>query len=146
MRDLYHNFRAITSLEPTGRTSDASGTAVDMLGFDSCLVVIDFGDFGVNFNGSNYVEIQLEHSDDSTTWADVETADILRAETAAIANGTVYRPPNANLGNSPGVATVGYIGNKRYLRGVASYVGTHGAATSVSVVMLLGNASYRPVV
>ena len=146
MRDLYHNLRAVTSVEPTGRTSDATGTSVDMRGFDSCLVVIDFGDFGVNFNGSNYVEAQLEHSDDATTWADVETADIMRAETAAIANGTVYRPPNANLGNAPGAATVGYIGNKRYIRGVLNYVGTHGSATSVSVVAILGNASHRPVV
>ena len=146
MRDLYHNLRAVTSVEPTGRTSDATGTSVDMRGFDSCLVVIDFGDFGVNFDDSNHVQIQLEHSDDNTTWTDVVAADVLRASTAAISDGTVYRPPNANLGNAPGAATVGYIGNKRYLRAIADHVGTHGASTSVSVVMLLGNASYRPVV
>lgn len=146
MRDLYHNFLSVSTLAPTARNTNANGATVDLLGYDSCLMVVDIGGGGVAFTDTNYIEVQLEHSDDGSTWADVVTGDVQRASTDAVANGVVIRPPNQLINVVVGVETVGYIGNKRYVRGSVNFQGTHSTATSISIVALLGNASYRPVV
>ena len=48
-------------------------------------------------------------------------------------------------GEAPSIASVGYIGGKRYIRAVANFSGTHGTATPLSVSVIKGHARNNPV-
>ena len=40
----------------------------------------------------------------------------------------------------------GYIGNKRYLKGIATPTGTHTNGTPIGILAMRDSAAYRPVV
>ena len=44
---------------------------------------------------------------------------------------------------TPSVATVAYIGDKRYVRAMANFSGTHGTATPYSVTAIRGHARHN---
>ncbi len=138
MRDLKNNIGVVQSLAPAARDADANGTGVDLQGFESATVIIDMGAEGITLSTTNKIEIELEHSDDDSTYTDVAAADVIGASSGTI--GTF----DAN-GEIPAVSSVGYIGGKRYIRAVANFSGTHGTATPLGVSVVKGHARSNPV-
>ena len=63
--------------------------------------------------------------------ATVGTGGIVKSLTAAHASPTVDR--------------VGYLGNKRYLKVLADFSGTHGTGTPIAVVVAKGHPASAPV-
>jgi hypothetical protein len=97
---------------------------------------------GITLSTTNKIEIELEHSDDDATYTDVtSSADVIGATPDS--NG-VIATFDAN-GEAPSIASVGYIGGKRYIRAVANFSGTHGTATPLSVSVIKGHARNNPV-
>ena len=142
MRDLKNNIGVVQSLAPAARSSDADGTGVDLQGFESATIVIDMGAEGITLSSTNKIEIELEHSDDNSTFTDVtSSADVIGATPDS--NGVIATFDD--VAEAPAVSTVGYIGGKRYIRAVANFSGTHGTATPLAVSVIKGHARSNPV-
>ena len=142
MRDLKTNIGVVQSLAPAERSSDANGTGVDLQGFASATIVIDMGAEGITLSSTNKIEIELEHSDDNSTFTDVtSSADVIGATPDS--NGVIATFDD--VAEAPAVSTVGYIGGKRYIRAVANFSGTHGSATPLAVSVIKGHARSNPV-
>lgn len=123
-RDLYNNIGVTASIVPAVYTATATGTGVDVRGFQSATVVINTG----AVVASGLFTPKLQESDDNSAWSDVATTDLL---------GTF-----ANLAASTAVR-VGYKGSKRYLRPVLTYVS--GTSIAAGAVIVLGHAELAPV-
>jgi hypothetical protein len=142
MQDLKNNIGVVQSLAPAARDADANGTGVDLQGFESATVVIDMGAEGITLSSTNKIEIELEHSDDNSTFTDVtSSADVIGATPDSSGVIATFDDP----AEAPAIASVGYIGGKRYIRAVANFSGTHGTATPMSVSVIKGHARKNPV-
>ena len=119
--DLYSNVSAVLSLNESDVEASATGTSVDLRGFDSVKIVM-ICRRGIAFNNTNHVVFVLQESDDDSTWADVANAADVQG-VAAISNGQVWRVPNG-AADSWATGEVGYVGSKRYLRVDVDEVGT----------------------
>lgn len=123
MHKLFDNTKVLASLVPAVRTADANGTGVDTLGYRDGMLVVSVGDIDLANADETYV-IELEESDDNSTFSDVATISV-----------------TITADNQVGVARVSELNvtRKRYLRAVLNVGGTT-PSIPVSAVFLLGEA------
>ncbi len=120
---LFDNIKAIASLVSATRTADANGTGVDTQGYRDGMLVVQAGDIDLANADETYV-IELEESDDNSTWSDVTSISV----TITADNQTgVARIPELN------------VVRKRYLRAVLNVSGTT-PSIPCSAVFLLGES------
>lgn len=130
IRDVYNNEDVLNSLLPAVRTADTNGTGVDLRNFDGNLINFNVGAPGITLDASNRIELNIEESDDDSTYNAVADVDMLGGTTGGIATGCVaILTGNAQASKS---IQAQYIGTKRYVRGKIEMVGTHGTGTSIS--------------
>lgn len=123
MRDIYHHLAAVAAV-PSGSKADAvNGSAIDLKGFDSALVVVNTG----TISGDGDFSFKLQESDTTTggDFADVDAADVLGEAPATLAANSAYR--------------LGYIGSKRkrYIRVAITKEG--GTSIQLGAVAILGH-------
>lgn len=120
LRDMFNNTAVKTSLVPAVRTNgSATGTAVDLRGFDAAVVSVSFGAYT---DGSHTPSLQ--HSVDGVSFTDVAVTDV---------TGDFTIVDSGAGGNN--VQSVGYIGQQRYLRVLMTVTGaTSGAASGATIV------------
>ena len=139
--DLANNTAVALSYKPTVTTAAANGTGVDLQGYKSATLVAFIGAEGDTLSGSVYFEISLEHSDDNSTFTDVTQSDITNG---TIASGGIWLKLDGTSGGDPDttglVTQVGYIGGKRYIRGVIAKTGTHSNGTPIGLMVVKGDA------
>ncbi len=60
-KDLYHDFRATSVLNPISVSNDATGngTGTDLLGYKGALMICSVGAVGALFDASNYLTITV---------------------------------------------------------------------------------------
>lgn len=114
------------------RAADADGTAVDLQGFGAALILLSIGAGGITFDATNRLDIILEHSEDSSTWAAVAQADV---NGATVATGGIVRSLIAAKAAAD-VQEIDYIGNRRYVRLRLDFGGTHGTGTPIAATVL----------
>lgn len=134
MRDLANSIAVVETLASATRTASADGTGIDLQGFESATVIAQIGAEGITLSGTDYITFKLEHSDDDSTYTAVATADVVEG---TVSSG-VFATFDDNA-EAPAVATIGYIGGKRYVRAVVSYEGTHGTGTPSNAVIVKGH-------
>ena len=143
MKDMSNSIATAVSLVSAVRTAAANGTGVDLQGYESATLIADVGAEGDTLSSSVYFEISLEHSDDNSTFTDVAQADIVDG---TISSGGIWLKLDGTAGGNPDTAgeiyRVGYIGGKRYIRGVLAKTGTHSNATPISLFVVKGNARH----
>jgi hypothetical protein len=141
MRSLLRNIDVVESINPvavgttgTGKT----GNAVDRAGYQSVVLAFSYG--AITATGAAFTATVL-HSDSATaaSFTSVADADLVGTE--------------ASVGVAAGVRTdgvgdnitkrIGYIGNKRYVKGKITSTVT--AATPVSCQVILGDPNNAPV-
>ena len=129
MRDLKSNIATAQGLVATlSGTTPASGNVVDLQGFDSVAVAVQTGtvtDAGTTVGFT----VKLQESD---TTADADFSDVSGATLSV----------TADTDDNVAVGVIGYVGESRYLRVVAT--GTTGTDATVSCQFILGNASQTP--
>ena len=143
--DLANNTAVALSYKPTVTTAAANGTGVDLQGYKSATLVAYIGAEGDTLSASVYFEISLEHSDDNSDWSDCAQADITNGSIAAggiwlKVDGTGTAGTSCNPDSTGTVTQVGYIGGKRYVRGVIAKTGTHSNGTPIGLLVVKGNA------
>lgn len=128
MNKIFDNIKAVASLVSAVRTADANGTGVDTKGYNDAMLVVQAGDIDLANADETYV-IELEESDDNSTWSDVSGVSV-----------------TITADNQTGVARVRELNvtRKRYLRAVLNVGGTTPSFPG-SAVFLLGEAYAGPV-
>jgi len=122
-QDLKSNIDIAASLAPAARTATASGTGVDLRGYESAVAAFVVGTVT---DGAHTPSV--EESDDNSAFTAVAAADLL-GTLAALASNTVQR--------------VGYRGGKRYIRAKVTASGATTGAVDAAVV-IRGDAVQRP--
>ena len=120
IRDLLHKTMVTPSLYPAARVNGtATGTAVDLRGYDAAMIVVTFGAWT---DGTHTPS--LEHSMDNSSFTTCGTSDLDGSFTAV----------SSSAGNNS-VQQAGYIGSQRYVRVKMTTTGaTTGAVSSASVI------------
>lgn len=140
MRDFYNNATTKVLLPCAAYNADNTPAAVDLLGYGNALIAISVGVGGITFDSTNKIEFKLTHSNDDSTYTAVAQTDIVGA---TVATGGIIKSLVAAHGTAS-VTKVGYIGNKRYLKLLADFSGTHGTATPLSSTLVLGLPAILP--
>lgn len=137
-RDLHNNIKTVTSLVPATRTADANGTGVDTSGFESVEAVVALGQSGDTLSGSVKLDLELEESDDDSTYTDVALADMIGGVSAGNF-GTIDAATEDEK-----IYRVGYRGRKKYVRPVLNFTGTHTNGIPCAAMVILGNPRHAP--
>ena len=142
LRDLYSNVGPVQLLKPATYTSDQNSASVDLQNFNSCVLGAMVGASGDTLSGSVYILLELEESDDNSTWSDCADAS-LSAAVSGLNTGTFAKIDDA--AEDEAMYFVGYKGNKRYVRVVLNVVGTHTNGTPAGLFAIKGDAEKLPI-
>lgn len=143
--DLKSKISVVNAITPAVRTTDNTPAAIDMLGYNSAVIVTNVGAGGVTFTSTDKIEFKLTHSDDDSTYAAVESTDVIMPYGETLASGGIFRSFTAAKAAADTVChTVGYVGKKRYLKILADFSGTHGTGTAMSCTVIQGNQLHSP--
>ncbi len=134
--DLYNNVLPTRALQiQTITGSPLNSGDVDLAGYYSAQVVVDFGDIdemGASPVGAAKIDIKLEHADDDGTgaagaYANVALADVIGP--TSVSSGVVASPTT-----DAAVARFGYVGGKRFIKVTLTPTGlTNGGPVGVWV-------------
>ena len=136
-----NNFKVVTSIVPAVRNADTNGTGVDTQGYNSLTLFAVVGDSADTLSGTNKIEIEMEESDDNSSYTDVSNAEV-EGYVSATNTGT-FGLINAPTGDQT-TFVGGYKGGKRYARPVLNFSGTHSTGTPIGVIGVLSNPKYPP--
>ena len=143
MKDMSNTIATAVSLKGAVYTAGANGTGVDLQGYESATLMASVGAEGDTLSSSVHFELSLEHSDDNSTFTDVAQADITDG---TISSGGIWLKLDGTAGGNPDttgdVFRVGYVGGKRYIRGVLAKTGSHSNGTAISMIVVKGNARH----
>lgn len=140
MRDLHNNLSVVRVLDAATITADGAGDAdVDLQGYNGCEMIVVVGASGDTLSGSVKISLELEESDDDTTYTDVADADILGATGAGSGQFALIDDPSED----DTVYSAGYIGDKRYLRLIVNVTGTHTNGTPIGACAIRGHGRHK---
>lgn len=142
-KDLINLLLKTQVVDPAAATADANGASVDMLGYNSVMFLALVGETGDTLDGSNYIELELEESDDDSTFTDCADADV--RDTVTGTNTGTFALINAAAEDDT-LYYAQYTGSKRYVRPVINVTGTHTNGTPIGIVALQGGADVLPAV
>lgn len=122
--DIKNHLSVVQSIAPAAYTATATGTGVDLAGFDAAAVQITVGAVA-----NNAFSVEVQESDASGSgYTAVATADLDGTEPATLTAATT--------------TLIGYHGIKRYIRAVATDTAAGDAVFGVSVIR--GNGRVKP--
>lgn len=127
MKDLYHNILVTQILVPATATVNKTSTSIDLQGHVGASVVFAVGASGDTLSGSVYWTLNLEHSDDNSSFSACTTADVYNSAASIVID---------SASEDELAYVFGYKGTKRYVRGVATKTGTHTNGTPIGIVAL----------
>jgi len=128
MRDLANNIGVALALAPAVQSATIKGNTVDTAGFGSMAFVINTG--AIAAAGDFTVKVQ-----ESDTTTDGDFTDAVETD---LTGDTLPATLEADASYK-----VGYVGNKRYIRIVATKNG--GTSVAIGAVAVKGHAENRPV-
>lgn len=138
MLDFENNLKHTLAFTPAAVTSGQQSASADMLGFGVCawyvLVGVDSG-----LDGSNYISLELEESDDDSTFTDVADGDM----TNATGGGSGQFALIDSTAEDAAVFLTEYRGGSRYVRAVLNITGT--VNCPIGVLAVRGAYKYPPV-
>lgn len=140
MRDLHTLFTRDVAIGNATYSADTTPAAIDLQGFDAAEILLDIGVGGITFTGVNKVDFVLTHSDDGSTYTNVADADLLGV--SGTSNGIIKSLIAAHA--AAATYRFGYIGNKRYLKLLADFSGTHATGTPIAASVLKGRPHLTP--
>ena len=141
MRDMYNNLLPAIAIAAAAYDADNTPDAVDLFEFDSALVEIGVGVGGITFSDTDKIEFVLTHSNDDSSYDAVELVDVQGP--VSVADGIIKTLNSAHAAAS--LSRVGYVGGRRYLKLLADFSGTHGAATPIAASVIKGHPRRAPV-
>lgn len=142
IKDISEILGSIDSIAPAVITTDTDGDGVDLQGYDGALIVAHIGISGDTLGASLHTQIEIEESEDDSTYDDVADADLTDTVTGDN-TGTICKIDAA--AEDPAVHVSSYLGTKRYIRAVDNITGTHTNGTPICVSIHPFNYKYPPI-
>jgi len=141
MKDLYNKIETTSLLAPVAVTATGTITDIDLQGFNSACILIHIGtDSGTGLSATDYWTFALKDSSDGTTYANVETADMLDL---TVTSGVVLTVDATDEDNT--LYKIGYVGGKRYLELTYTETTTGSNNTLMAIELIKGNPENAPV-
>lgn len=140
MKDIHSAIKAVVAIAAASLNADPTPPAVDTRGYDAVEILLAIGAGGITFDATNKIEFKLTHSDDNVTYDAVAQADVLGVTVGA--GGIVKALVTAHA--TAAAYRFGYKGSRRYLKLLPDFSGTHGTATPISAVAILGYGHDNP--
>lgn len=137
IKDVKSNIKLVSSLLPAVRTADANGAGVDTQDSVGVGLVAHIGLSGDTLSGSVKIEMEVQHSDDNSSFSACADADINAAVTGT--NTGTFAVIDAAADDEQ-IYKCNYIGSKRYVRVVANFTGTHTNGCPLSAHAVLAAA------
>lgn len=140
MRDRYSEETIEQLIDPAVATSDVNGSSLDLQGYTSGTIIVSVGESADASSLASTIkfDIEIEHSDDDSTFADCAVGDTV-GEVSAGNFGTID-----SSADDDAVFTVHYVGSKRYVRPVLNFTGTHTNGTPIGAVGIKRGYKYPP--
>lgn len=140
MKDMHSGIFGLMAIGAAVLAADNTPAAIDLQGYNGAEILLTVGVGGITFDDTNKVEFTLTHSDDDSTYVAVTDTDILGV--SSISSGIIKSLVVAH--GAAAVYRFGYVGNKRYLKLLANFSGTHGAGTPIAATVLAGKGHDNP--
>lgn len=140
MKDMHNNISVDQAIALDTLDADNVPVAVDLSGFKSAAILLAIGAGGITFTGTNKIEFKLTHSDDDVTYNNVTDIDMLGV--SGVSAGIIKDLKTAHA--SPAVYRFGYKGNRRYLKLLADFSGTHGTGTPIVAMVVKSEPRNAP--
>lgn len=142
IRDLLNELGApVTSILNAVKTSDGNGSSADLRNYRGALIVADVGNSGDTLSGSVYLELEVEESDDDSSFTDVADADLHGYVDGT--NDGCFAKIDAPAEDSLHILAE-YKGSKRYIRAVVNVTGSHSSGIPVGVCIIPYGHSVKP--
>ncbi len=135
----------------TATPARAASNIIDRQGFESVSFHTFTGIGGITFDGTNYIGLLIEESDDNVTWAPITSPNAVNAgpnvTIAVNAAGIVglIQALKAAADTFPLSRKWDYVGSKRFVSARPAFVGVHGIGTPTMVTAVMGDAANMPV-
>lgn len=123
-------------------TTDVESDSVDTKNFGITRLLVLLGATGDTLSGSVKLELEVEESDDDSSFTDV--ADEYLSNTVDGTNDGTFAVVDANTEDER-IYDVEYRGKKRYVRVVVNKTGTHTNGIPLAVLAVQGAAAVAPV-
>lgn len=140
MKDIHSGMLGIVAIGAALVAADNTPAAIDLQGYNGAEILLTVGVGGITFDATNKVEFTLTHSDDDSTYTAVTDTEMLGV--SAISDGIIKSLVVAH--GAAAVYRFGYVGNKRYVKLLANFSGTHGAGTPIAATVLAGKGHDNP--
>jgi hypothetical protein len=139
MKDLYNHIDVEAVLDPIAVSATATITDIDLAGANSATLLIHLGveGGGQTLGESHKLTFVLYDSDDGTTYAVVETADMIDL---TVTSGVILTYDDAAEDNT--LYKFGYIGGKRYLQLIYTETGT--ISVPIAIILVKGHLLDAP--
>lgn len=135
MKDLMNNIAVTQPLNPVTSTTTKTSSSVDLQGYNSATVVFAVGQSGDTLSGSVYWTLKVQHSDDDSVYTDTAASDLLNPSLTTVVDSSAKDRQAYKFG---------YVGAKRYLKGVATPTGTHTNGTPLGILAVRGTPAQTP--
>ncbi len=139
MKDLHNRIEIVSILDPITVSATATYDDIDLAGWESAELLFHIG-VDAALTAAAYWTVHLYDSADGTTYAVVETADMLGVTVTA---GLILTIDSTAEDNA--VYHYGYVGGQRYLRIIVTEAGT-ALTTPMSIALIKGNPQDAPVI
>lgn len=138
MKNQLRDLSVVKTILPIAakNTSNGTGTAVGLAGFEAATFIVNLGVPGDTLSGSTYFTINFQDSDDGSTWTNIAAAELRGGDNAVVID--------AN-GKASTVITRSYLGHKNFLRTYIVFTGTHTNGTPLASDVVLGLPRHAPV-
>jgi len=140
IHDLKNKLEHLNSIFPQEASADVTGASCNIADAIAVEVVAHIGASGDTLSGSVKIEMELQHSDNNSSWDPVPDAQ-LQGAVAGTNVGTfaVINDP----AKDEAIYKAGYIGGKKFLRVIANFTGTHTNGCPVAA-MVIYKDRYQP--
>lgn len=138
MKDLFHNFLPVKSIDPiVGKTtSNGTGVGADLVGFEGALMLAHVGQSGDTLSGSVYMTVKFQESDVlGSGYVDIAAADLIGGANAVAIDAAA---------EDEVIVQRSYIGAKQFVRVLIEFTGTHTNGTPISAVIIKGFPRHAP--
>ena len=141
LQDLENNLELSQLIAPANKTSGENSSQYDTANVGAVMLAASIGASGDTINDSNYIELEVEHSDDGNNWEDVDDADLTNSVDGTNKGTFAHIDASGELNQ---LYKTTYIGGKRYVRVVTNLTGTHSSGTVLGVHAVGGHLRKTP--
>ena len=139
--DLENTSTISQVIDPVVVSADALSTAINQAGFTDVTALVAVGESGDTLSGTVYIELEMQESDDDSTYTACADADITNS-TAGTNTGTFALIDAA--AEDDAVYTSKYLGSKQYVKVNINVTGTHTNGTPIGVLAVQSGENYLP--